>query len=97
MNAPKCDAADYINFLVASPRGERHGALARGCRRVSRHHARILDSHLHLKRPAPAYYAAPPGYAYYVPTHVFRCYPARAMVRDQVGFTAGYLPLGTCG
>jgi hypothetical protein len=64
---------------------------------TARHHARILDSHLHLKRPAPAYYADPPGYAYYVPTHVFRCYPARAMVRDQVGFTAGYLPLGTCG
>ena len=64
---------------------------------TARHHARTLHSHLHLKRPAPAYHAYPPGYAYYMPTHVFRCYPARAMVRDQVGFTAGYVPLGTCG
>jgi hypothetical protein len=64
---------------------------------TARHHARAVHSHVHLKRPITAYYAYPPEYAYDVPTHVFRCYPARAMVRDQVGFTVGYVPLGTCG
>jgi hypothetical protein len=64
---------------------------------TARHHARTVHTHVYLKRPASAYYGYPPGYAYYVPTQVFRCYPARAMVRDQVGFTAGYVQLGTCG
>jgi hypothetical protein len=56
--------------------------------------------HVHAKVPAAAYaytYGYVPDYAYYVPTRVFRCYPARLMVEDQVGFIAGYVPLGTCG
>jgi hypothetical protein len=34
-------------------------------------------------------------YAYYLPTRVFRCYPARQMVEDHL--VVGYVPLGTCG
>jgi hypothetical protein len=50
--------------------------------------------------PATVYphaYRYVPDYAYYVPTRVFRCYPARQMVEDQVGLVVGYVPLGTCG
>ena len=64
---------------------------------TGRHHARTLHAHVYIKGPVTTYYGYPAGYAYYVPTHVFRCYPARARVRDQVGFTAGYVPLGACG
>jgi hypothetical protein len=64
---------------------------------TARHHASAPHSHIDLKRPAPADYAYPPEYAYGLPPRVFRCYPARALVRDQVGFVAGYVPLGTCG
>jgi hypothetical protein len=50
--------------------------------------------------PAPVYphaYRYVPDYAYYMPTRVFRCYPARQMVEDQAGLVVGYVPLGTCG
>jgi hypothetical protein len=47
--------------------------------------------------PYPYAYRYVPDYAYYVPTRVFRCYPARQMVEDQVGLIVGYVPLGTCG
>jgi hypothetical protein len=58
--------------------------------------ARIRD---HAKRRAasPYAYGYVPDYAYYVPTRVFRCYPARQMVEDQAGLVVGYVPLGTCG
>jgi hypothetical protein len=55
---------------------------------------------VHAKAPAAVYpfaYRYVPDYAYYVPTRVFRCYPARQMVEDQVGLVVGYVPLGTCG
>ena len=63
----------------------------------ARHHARAVHVHVYPKGPVPASYGYPPEYAYDLPPRVFRCYPARAMVRDQVGFVAGYVPLGTCG
>jgi hypothetical protein len=49
--------------------------------------------------PAAYPYAYMPYYAYgyIVPTRVFRCYPARLQVEDQVGFIVGHVPLGTCG
>jgi hypothetical protein len=47
--------------------------------------------------PYPYAYRYVPDYAYYVPTRVFRCYPARQMVEDQAGLVVGYVPLGTCG
>jgi hypothetical protein len=57
----------------------------------TRLHAKVLVA------PDPYAYGYVPDYAYYVPTRVFRCYPARQMVEDQVGLVAGYVPLGTCG
>ena len=55
-------------------------------------------THVRTLHPAVYPYAYIPGYAYgYVPARVFRCYPARLAVEDQVGFIAGYVPLGTCG
>jgi hypothetical protein len=63
-----------------------------------RHHLRPVHARAHLKAPAPPYvYGYVPDYAYYVPTRVFRCYPARQMVEDQVGLVVGYVPLGPCG
>ena len=58
-------------------------------------HMRV-DVHLY---PAAYPYAYIPGYAYgyVVPTRVFRCYPARVQVEDQVGLLVGHVPLGTCG
>ncbi|GAC1332137.1 MAG: hypothetical protein NVSMB26_11360 [Beijerinckiaceae bacterium] len=47
---------------------------------------------------APLYrYSYVPAYVLLYPPHVFRCYPARAAVVDQVGLIAGYLNLGRCG
>jgi hypothetical protein len=61
---------------------------------------RRMHMRVHAKWPAaanPYAYGYVPDYAYYVPTRVFRCYPARQMVEDQVGLVVGYVPLGTCG
>ena len=67
----------------------------------ARHHHRHAVVRVHAKAPAPvyphAYRYVVPDYAYYVPTRVFRCYPARQMVEDQVGLVVGYVPLGFCG
>jgi hypothetical protein len=56
-------------------------------------------THVRILHPAAYPYAYIPGYAYdyVVPARVFRCYPARLQVEDQVGFIAGHVPLGTCG
>jgi hypothetical protein len=67
---------------------------------TARGHHRHLIVRVHAKAPAAVYpfaYRYVPDYAYYVPTRVFRCYPARPMVEDQVGLVVGYVPLGTCG
>jgi len=67
---------------------------------AARHHHRHVTVRVHTTAPAVVYapvYRYVPGYAYYVPTRVFRCYPARQMVEDQVGLVVGYVPLGTCG
>jgi hypothetical protein len=67
---------------------------------ATRHHHRHVVVRVHTTAPAVVYapvYRYVPGYAYYVPTRVFRCYPARQMVEDQVGLVVGYVPLGTCG
>lgn len=67
--------------------------------RHHRHHRHVIVR-VHAKMPAavhPYAYQYVPDYAYYVPTRVFRCYPARQMVEDQVGLVVGYVPLGTCG
>ena len=63
------------------------------------HHATAnVSVRVNVNVRAPVYpYAYVPDYAYYVPTRVFRCYPARLMVEDQVGLVVGYVPLGTCG
>ena len=66
----------------------------------TRHHHRPVVVRVHTQAPAIVYghdYGYVPDYAYYVPTRVFRCYPARQMVEDQVGLVVGYVPLGTCG
>jgi hypothetical protein len=64
----------------------------------ARHHYRHVHVRAHAIGPALPYpYGYVPDYAYYVPTRVFRCYPARQMVEDQVGLVVGYVPLGTCG
>jgi hypothetical protein len=66
----------------------------------ARQHHRHAVVRVHAKMPAPVYphaYRYVPDYAYYVPTRVFRCYPARQMVEDQAGLVVGYVPLGTCG
>jgi len=65
------------------------------------HHHRHVHMRVHAYVPAPYphpyAYRYVPDYAYYVPTRVFRCYPARQMVEDQVGLVVGYVPLGPCG
>ena len=69
----------------------------------ARHQHRHVHMRVHAKVPAAYAYGYGYGYgyvpdrAYYVPTRVFRCYPARQMVEDQVGLVVGYVPLGTCG
>jgi hypothetical protein len=66
----------------------------------ARQHHRHAFVRVHANMPAPVYphaYRYVPDYAYYVPTRVFRCYPARQMVEDQAGLVVGYMPLGTCG
>jgi hypothetical protein len=63
------------------------------------HHRHVIVR-VHARAPAAPYpyaYRYMPDYAYYVPTRVFRCYPGRQMVQDQVGLVVGYVPLGTCG
>jgi len=67
----------------------------------SAHHPhRHVVKRVHAKMPVAIYpyaYGYVSDYAYYVPTRVFRCYPARQMVEDQVGLVVGYVPLGSCG
>jgi hypothetical protein len=64
----------------------------------TRHHHHYRHMRAHPIAPALPYaYGYAPDYAYYVPTRVFRCYPARQMVEDQAGLVVGYVPLGTCG
>jgi hypothetical protein len=62
------------------------------------HHHRHVHMRVHAYVPAPYphpyAYRYVPDYAYYVPTRVFRCYPGRQMVEDQVGLVVGYVPLG---
>jgi hypothetical protein len=60
------------------------------------HHPRHVSKTVHVKVRAP-YRHYVPEYVYYVPTRVYRCYPARQMIEDQVGFVAGYAPLPFCG
>ncbi|MBV8848971.1 MAG: hypothetical protein JOZ16_05240 [Methylobacteriaceae bacterium] len=84
---------------VALSAGLALGITASASANGARHQHRHAVAHMHT-RTLPAYpygYRLMPGYVYYVPTHVFRCYPARQMVVDQVGLVAGYVPLGTCG
>lgn len=63
------------------------------------HHPRHVYKKVHVKArvPYPPRRLYVPDYAYYVPTRVYRCYPARQMVEDQVGFVVGYTPLPFCG
>jgi hypothetical protein len=66
------------------------------------HHVRHTQVSAHVsvvtQWRAPVYRAASVRpYDFYVPTRVVRCYPARAVVQDQVGFTAAIVPLGRCG
>jgi hypothetical protein len=64
-----------------------------------RHHRQAVV-HVQARTQASVYpyaYSYLADYGYYVPTRVFRCYPARQMVEDQVGLVVGYVPLGTCG
>jgi hypothetical protein len=88
-------AVGFGAFLALGATGS---AYANGSMR--HHHSRHAVLRVHVKPPAIVYphaYRYVPDYGYYVPTRVFRCYPARQMVEDQVGLVVGYVPLGTCG
>ena len=65
----------------------------------SSHHPRHVSKKVHVKAgvPYPPRRHYVPEYVYYVPTRVYRCYPARQMIEDQVGFVVGYAPLPFCG
>ena len=87
----------YANGSTPHPRRHAHvGVHGKVVAPVHRH----PHMHVHPRMRAVAYpytYGYVPDYAYYVPTRVFRCYPARQMVEDQVGLVVGYVQLGTCG
>jgi hypothetical protein len=90
-------ASAYAN---GSTRHDHRHAQTRAHTKVAAPAHRHVHMRVHAKGPAAPYpyaYGYVPDYAYYVPTRVFRCYPARQMVEDQVGLVVGYVPLGTCG
>jgi hypothetical protein len=86
-----------VAFCAGLAFGMTQSAYANGS--AHRQHRHVVVR-VHAKMPAAVYpyaYGYVPDYAYYVPTRVFRCYPARQMVEDQAGLVVGYVPLGTCG
>jgi hypothetical protein len=90
--------------LPANANGSSHDGKPRAEKRAHAKTAALAHRHMHVRvhakvapAPYPYAYRYVPDYAYYVPTRVFRCYPARQMVEDQVGLVVGYVPLGTCG
>jgi hypothetical protein len=90
-------ASAYAN---GTTRHDHRHAHARAHAKVATPAPRHVHMRVHAKLPAaapPYAYGYVPDYAYYVPTRVFRCYPARQMVEDQAGLVVGYVPLGTCG
>jgi hypothetical protein len=94
-------ASAYANGATGHDQRPAHArAHAKVAAKVAIRAHRHAHIRVHAKWPTAAYpyaYGYVPDYAYYVPTRVFRCYPARQMVEDQVGLVVGYVPLGTCG
>ena len=79
------------------PRAEKRAHAKAAAPAAGHMHVRVRAKVAPGPYPYPYAYGYEPDYAYYIPTHVFRCYPARQMVQDQAGLVVGYVPLGTCG